>query len=930
MLEDQLKLKQLQNKIDEIIKRQNNLSEHIEILTSEFGVLQKSIESKSIPEKPKEILPIPAAMQDQEKAILKEEIVLEEEMVDQLAVSNIKEKSKQDLFAKKPETIESKIASFTAKQKLDSEFKVKKRPPPDETTGVDKVINFVVKFFSEGNPVVRVGMVVLFFGLSFLVMYAANKGYFPIEFRLSLVGAIAITLIGLGWKTRDKEGGYGLVLQGGGIAGLYLTLFAASKFYFVLPLKLTFALMFVVVICSVILAVIQNAQVLALMATAGGFLAPILTSDGSNNYVGLFAFYLLLNIGILSVAWFKTWRLLNWVGFMFTFVIFSIWALSDYQPADYYSTQPFLIAYFSMYLAIAVLFSIKQPPNLRGVIDGSLIFGMPITGFGLQVKLLNHTEYGLACSAFVLCVVYISLAIWIRKKYIQTHRNLFESFIALGVTFGTLTIPLAFDYKWTSASWAIESVGLIWVGLRQKHLRPRIVGLFLYVGSVVSLLMDGWFSSGTIPFITGDFFSILIFSVSALCIGYFYFQNAIEDNQPESGMSYLAMVIGWVWWLGAGLLVLCGYLVNEILFSSILAFFSLSCFLFSEASKRTQWKYLNHFQNWNLPLGAILSLLFLGTMFDGESNHPAKPLNLLALIFFIAIQYLFLWKQKNNEKQELPKLFHIGTAWFVIGLLFWEAAYRQDLYALKGNDCLMLWFGCFTLPLILLMVITKTQKWPFLQYQSQFKNQIPIPLIGLSAIWFIFASSISGTDYFYYAPILNPIDLAMLGVIVIAVAVFKNDFLSLRNTAEDFRYGIVGVSIFFWLNVVLLRAINFYVDVAYSIDVQWTSSIVQVAISILWTLCALVVMHISRKISNRELWKVGGILLAVVVIKLLSKDLSDIGGLERIISFIAVGGLMLLIGYIAPIPPKKIKGTTSKEEANNESIAETIEDVNQN
>ncbi len=80
-------------------------------------------------------------------------------------------------------------------------------------------------------------------------------------------------------------------------------------------------MMFLVVIAATLLAIKQNAQVLSLIATAGGFLVPILTSDGGNNFVGLFSFYLLLNLGVLLLAWFKSWRLLNVTGFCFTFVI---------------------------------------------------------------------------------------------------------------------------------------------------------------------------------------------------------------------------------------------------------------------------------------------------------------------------------------------------------------------------------------------------------------------------------------------------------------------------------------------------------------------------------------------------------------------------------------------------------------------------------
>jgi uncharacterized membrane protein len=41
----------------------------------------------------------------------------------------------------------------------------------------------------------------------------------------------------------------------------------------------------------------------------------------------------------------------------------------------------------------------------------------------------------------------------------------------------------------------------------------------------------------------------------------------------------------------------------------------------------------------------------------------------------------------------------------------------------------------------------------------------------------------------------------------------------------------------------------------------------------------------------------------VVVAKLFFVDLSSIGTLERIVSFLGVGMLMLVIGYVSPLPP---------------------------
>ena len=69
------------------------------------------------------------------------------------------------------------------------------------------------------------------------------------------------------------------------------------------------------------LAVLQDARALAVIGALGGFATPLIVSTGSDNYVALFAYYLVLDAGIAAVAWSKTWRLLNLIGFVATFVV---------------------------------------------------------------------------------------------------------------------------------------------------------------------------------------------------------------------------------------------------------------------------------------------------------------------------------------------------------------------------------------------------------------------------------------------------------------------------------------------------------------------------------------------------------------------------------------------------------------------------------
>ena len=66
-----------------------------------------------------------------------------------------------------------------------------------------------------------------------------------------------------------------------------------------------FGLMVAMVVLMAWLAVRQNAQIMAQVALIGGMAAPLLTSDGSGNYLVLFSYLALLNGGVAAIAWFK-------------------------------------------------------------------------------------------------------------------------------------------------------------------------------------------------------------------------------------------------------------------------------------------------------------------------------------------------------------------------------------------------------------------------------------------------------------------------------------------------------------------------------------------------------------------------------------------------------------------------------------------------
>ncbi len=351
-----------------------------------------------------------------------------------------------------------------------------------------------------GNLVAKLGLLILFIGVSFLLKYAAARVSVPIELRLSGVVLADIALLLWGWKIRLSRPGIALPVQGSALAILMLVTFAAFRLYDLIPSPLAFGLLFVLTALTCLLAVLQNAFWLALFGIAGGFAAPILTSTGQGSHIALFSYYALLNAGILAIALHRSWRALNLAGFVLTCLIGVVWGVTRYEAQHYLSAQLFLLLFFGFYLVLALVYGSRQALLLKNYVDGTLVFGAPVMAFSLQYPMVKHWQFGVAFSSLTLGLIYAALALGLWQRRLGSLRLLVESFLALAVVFGTLALPFALDGRWTSAAWALEGAGMVWVGLRQRQPLAWGFGLLVQAGAWVAFLAS---TSGVDPISAG-------------------------------------------------------------------------------------------------------------------------------------------------------------------------------------------------------------------------------------------------------------------------------------------------------------------------------------------------------------------------------------------------------------------------------------------
>lgn len=795
-------------------------------------------------------------------------------------------------------------------------------PPPPESgaggvAGPPKAVNVFAPWLAAGrdflagvNVVVRVGLIVLFFGVAFLLKYAAERNLLPVELRLAGVALAGLAMLAMGWRLKESKSAYALLIQGGGVGILYLTIFAAARLYELLPLGLAFVLIAAIVGFSVGLALLQDSLAMAAYGAIGGFLAPVLISSGTGCHVMLFSYYALLNAGILGIAWFKSWRMLNWLGFMFTFIIGMTWGYRFYQPEFFQSTEPFLILFFLYYLAISILFAHRQPIELRGYIDGSLVFGLPVVAFGLQSALVWEYEYGMAISALAMGGLYIALASVLWSRLEGRLRLLTESFLSLGVVFASIAIPLGLDSNWTTALWCIEGAGLVWIGMRQDRILARTAGLLLQIGAGAAFIGDWKASAEALPILNSVYMSAFLLSVSGFISNYCHqrYRDRLKHREILIHIPLLAWAL--FWWLGGGFHEIHLYLGQPDLVFAGVVFIAASGWAFGWLNQRLQWVDLAYPAMTAIPVVGIIALIWFAVW----PAHPFAGWGAAAWGLAGFSGYHLLYRFDRIWPDKLLNGLHLILLILLVFLLTWEAAWVTGRLVNGAGAWSFAAWGVFpALGGLSLLRYGSRLKWPVVRFSSIYLGQGLIAVVFFLLAWIITACfRVADPAPLAYLPLVNPVELAQ------AFAFWT--LLRWRRQIDPRRIGIIRepaqpsmvwgmlATAFLWLNSVIARTVHFWALVDFSGPALFASVYFQSAVSIAWTLTSLLLMAVAVRRGKRPPWVIGAILLGLVVIKLFVVDLAGIETVARIISFIGVGLLMLLIGYFSPLPPKKTEG----------------------
>jgi len=335
----------------------------------------------------------------------------------------------------------------------------------------------------------RIGIIALIGAVTFFLKYAFDNNWIGPGGRVAIGVLLGAAM--LPWSHWLLQRGYAYFsegIAGLGAAVLYLSIWAGCQYYKLFSLDVGFFAMIVITAAMAAVALGRNSQRIALLSLFGGFLTPILVSEGKDAQVVLFTYVLVLGAGLLVIEMRRDWRTLTPLSFLLSQCYFWGWYSEFYRPNKLERTVVFATLFFLLYAALpvirAVRFSKLQELDILVVLANAFAY----LG-ALYIMLWRQDRWPLTLLVLALSAAHVIVARLVPPPKSGESPLTRLLFAGLALTFATLAIPIRLDGKWITLAFAVEGAVLVWTGFRSLAGFLRMGGYFLLALAAVRLLI---------------------------------------------------------------------------------------------------------------------------------------------------------------------------------------------------------------------------------------------------------------------------------------------------------------------------------------------------------------------------------------------------------------------------------------------------------
>lgn len=310
--------------------------------------------------------------------------------------------------------------------------------------------------FLKQNALTVIGIFTLVLGIGYFVKYAIDRNWIGENTRVGIgffTGAVIITT---GHFLRKNYTVFSSIITGGGIAVLYFTITIAYREYQFFSQTVAFSITSLITLISIALSYYYKSEILIIFSLFGGLLAPLMISNGESNYVFLFTYLTVLNIGMLAITFLKNWKSVGWISFIFTTIYLSYWSFDKPQMIGICF---YLIAYIIFYAFALQHYILKNMLQTFDILMLVLINLSSVIGI---VYIFNSLEYE-PVIIFPLLFGIFNLFLLYREYRKKNPGINYSVFTGITVSLFTIAIALQFKTHLITSVWAVEATLLIFI-----------------------------------------------------------------------------------------------------------------------------------------------------------------------------------------------------------------------------------------------------------------------------------------------------------------------------------------------------------------------------------------------------------------------------------------------------------------------------------
>ncbi|MBL7858375.1 MAG: DUF2339 domain-containing protein [Cyclobacteriaceae bacterium] len=405
------------------------------------------------------------------------------------------------------------------------------------------------KFIGE-NLANKIGIGILVLGIGFFVKYAIDQDWINEIGRVCIGITCGGILIGLAHRMRKKFIAFSSVLVGGGIAILYLTIAIAFHEYGIFSQTAAFILMLVITAFTVMLSIGYNRIELAVFAILGGFASPFMVSTGEGNYVVLFSYILILDTGMLVLAYYKKWSLVNIICYLFTVLLFGTWLGAKFDSENLsmlIGALLFATAFYVVFFAMNIINNVRQR-TLFQTIDISILLSNTFLFYAAGMFILNNASGEDFRGLFTAILgIFNFIFAYVLYRNTAVDKKLIFLLIGLVLTFISLAAPVQLKGNYITLFWSAETVLLLWLSQKSGIRLMKLGSVIVMALMVISLMMDWeqlYFQLETETVLTillNKAYVTSLFSLSSIAITLLLLRR--ESENPDAVKLYKAALL---------------------------------------------------------------------------------------------------------------------------------------------------------------------------------------------------------------------------------------------------------------------------------------------------------------------------------------------------------------------------------------------------